>query len=143
MGLITTVFILALWGDLVSCEGNLFMGGLYMRFSSKLTMAAAAIFFALSVSVHANGHDTTSNSIGSKVYQVCKKWRVDQGGWMATDQMQHCRTVLFCASAHTAFATKNLTQCMSKNTVGYSGDSGNVSGTARNVAKACLQDGNC
>ena len=69
-----------------------------MRFISKLTMTVAAIFFALSVSAHAGGHDTTSNSLGSKVYQVCKKWRVDQGGWMATDQMQHCRTVLFCAS---------------------------------------------
>ena len=69
-----------------------------MRFISKLTMAFAAIFFALSVSAHAGGHNTTSNSLSSKIYQVCKKWRVDQGGWMATDQMQHCRTVLFCAS---------------------------------------------
>ena len=51
-----------------------------MRFISKLTMAVAAIFFALSVSAHAGGHDTTSNSLGSKIYQVCKKWRVDQGG---------------------------------------------------------------
>ena len=114
-----------------------------MRFISKFAMTVAAIFFALSVSAHAGGHDTTSNSLGSKIYQVCKKWRVDQGGWLPTEDMQHCRTVLFCASAHTAFATKNLTQCMSKNTVGYSGDSGNVSGTARNVAKACLQDGSC
>ena len=69
-----------------------------MRFISKLTMTVAAIFFALSVSAHAGGHNTTSNSLSSKIYQVCKKWRVDQGGWMATDQMQHCRTVLFCAS---------------------------------------------
>ena len=69
-----------------------------MRFVSKFAMTVAAIFFALSVSAHAGGHDTTSTSQGSKIYQVCKKWRVDQGGWMATDQMQHCRTVLFCAS---------------------------------------------
>ena len=69
-----------------------------MRFVSKFAMAVAAIFFALSVSAHAGGHNTTSNSLSSKIYQVCKKWRVDQGGWMATDQMQHCRTVLFCAS---------------------------------------------
>ena len=69
-----------------------------MRFVSKFAMTVAAIFFALSVSAHAGGHNTTSNSLSSKIYQVCKKWRVDQGGWMATDQMQHCRTVLFCAS---------------------------------------------
>ena len=69
-----------------------------MRFISKFAMTVAAIFFALSVSAHAGGHNTTSNSLSSKIYQVCKKWRVDQGGWMATDQMQHCRTVLFCAS---------------------------------------------
>ena len=69
-----------------------------MRFVSKFAMTVAAIFFALSVSAHAGGRNTTSNSLSSKIYQVCKKWRVDQGGWMATDQMQHCRTVLFCAS---------------------------------------------
>ena len=69
-----------------------------MRFVSKFAMTVAAIFFALSVSAHAGGHNNTSNSLSSKIYQVCKKWRVDQGGWMATDQMQHCRTVLFCAS---------------------------------------------
>ena len=69
-----------------------------MRFVSKFAMTVAAIFFALSVSAHAGGHNTTSNSLSSKIYQVCKKQRVDQGGWMATDQMQHCRTVLFCAS---------------------------------------------
>ena len=65
-----------------------------MRFISKLTIAVAAIFFALSVSAHAGGHTTTSNSVGKKVYQVCKKWRVDQGGWMPTEDMQHCRNVL-------------------------------------------------
>ena len=64
-----------------------------MRFVSKFAMTVAAIFFALSVSAHAGGHNTTSNSLSSKIYQVCKKWHVDQGGWMATDQMQHCRTV--------------------------------------------------
>ena len=69
-----------------------------MRFVSKFAMTVAAIFLALSVSAHAGGHNTTSNSLSSKIYQVCKKWHVDQGGWMATDQMQHCRTVLFCAS---------------------------------------------
>ena len=111
-----------------------------MRFISKLAMTATAIFFALSVSAHAGGHDTTSNSIGSKVYQVCKKWRVDQGGWMATDQMQHCRTVLFCAVVTSQ--TWHLDHCI-QNTASYEGDSGNVSGNARNKAKSCLQDGNC
>ena len=74
-----------------------------MRFISKLTMTVAAIFFALSVSAHAGGHDTTSNSLGSKIYQVCKKWRVDQGGPMPTDQMQHCRTVLFCITTRYSY----------------------------------------
>ena len=63
-----------------------------MRFVSKLAMAVAAIFFAGSVSAHHTcdrGH-----SLGKKVYQVCKSWRVDQGGPMPTDQMQHCRNLL-------------------------------------------------
>ena len=63
-----------------------------MRFISKLTMAVAAIFFAGSVSAH---HTCDSgHSLGKKVYQVCKSWRVDQGGPMPTDQMQHCRNLL-------------------------------------------------
>ena len=120
-----------------------------MRFISKLAMTVAAIFFALSVSAHAGGHDTTSNSLGSKVYQVCKKWRVDQGGWMATDQMQHCRTVLFCASMHRE-GSPILTNCYDGTGGGTqpgAGGVGNfseyVTGEARNVAKACLQDGFC
>ena len=56
-----------------------------MRFVSKLTMAVAAIFFAGSVSADA--------SLDNKVYQVCKKCRVDQGGWMPTEDMQHCRNL--------------------------------------------------
>ena len=63
-----------------------------MRFISKLAMTVAAIFFALSVSAH---HTCDSgHSLGKKVYQVCKSWRVDQGGPMPTDQMQHCRNLL-------------------------------------------------
>jgi len=106
-----------------------------MRLISKLTIAVAAIFFALSVSAHAGGHDTTSNSLGSKVYQVCKKWRVDQGGWMATDQMQRCRNVLFCASVI------SLSGCMEADGNKYDGSA--VDSNARNNAKSCLQDGNC
>ena len=60
-----------------------------MRFSSKLAMAFAAIFFALSISSPA-----IASELDDKVYQVCKKWRVDQGGWMPTEDMQHCRNVL-------------------------------------------------
>ena len=114
-----------------------------MRFISKLAMTATAIFFALSVSAHAGGHDTTSNSIGSKVYQVCKKWRVDQGGWMATDQMQHCRNVLFCASSNGG-RMEYHGSCM-VNLSGYTneGVDANVDSNARYAAKACLQDGNC
>ena len=111
-----------------------------MRFISKLTMAVAAIFFALSVSAHAGGHNTTSNTIGSKVYQVCKKWRVDQGGWMATDQMQHCRNVLLCA------AREWEGTCSGNALLGAvvdNMDARDVDSNARNVAKACLQDGNC
>ena len=115
-----------------------------MRFVSKLAMAVAAIFFALSVSAHAGGHNTTSNSIGSKVYQVCKKWRVDQGGWMATDQMQHCRNVLFCASSNGGRMGSRHANCMA-DLSGYTldGVDANVDSTARYAAKACLQDGNC
>ena len=63
-----------------------------MRLFSLLPMTVAAIFFAGSVSAHHTcdrGH-----SLGKKVYQVCKSWRVDQGGPMPTDQMQHCRNLL-------------------------------------------------
>ena len=42
-----------------------------MRFVSKLTIAVAAIFFALSVSAHA---DDLTESYFSKSYQVCGKW---------------------------------------------------------------------
>ena len=117
-----------------------------MRFISKFAMTAAAIFFALSVSAHAGGHDTTSTSIGSKVYQVCKKWRVDQGGWMATDQMQHCRNVLFCASSNGGRMGTVHGNCMadlSGYNEGRSMTAANVDTYARNAAKACLQDGNC
>ena len=108
-----------------------------MRFVNKLTIAVAAIFFALSVSAHAGGHNTTSNSIGSKVYQVCKKWRVDQGGWMATDQMQHCRNVLFCA-------TVGSSNCHDGNMDTFSiGDATDVDSNARKAAKTCLQGGWC
>ena len=113
-----------------------------MRFISKLAMTATAIFFALSVSAHAGGHDTTSTSTGSKVYQVCKKWRVDQGGWMATDQMQHCRNVLYCTSttAYEGIRGGEVELC------GGCPDNGRecaVDSAARNAAKACLQDGDC
>ena len=115
-----------------------------MRFISKLAMTATAIFFALSVSAHAGGHDTTSTSTGSKVYQVCKKWRVDQGGWMATDQMQHCRNVLFCASSNGGRMGTRHANCMA-DLSGYTneGVDANVDSYARYAAKACLQDGNC
>ena len=109
-----------------------------MRFISKLAMTATAIFFALSVSAHAGGHDTTSTSIGAKIYQVCKKWRVDQGGWLPTDQMQHCRNVLLCAARGCAGAG-----VLGDPDRATSGDASDVDSTARNVAKACLQDGNC
>ncbi len=36
----------------------------------------------------------SAGALDDKVYQVCKKWRVDQGGWMPTEDMQHCRNVL-------------------------------------------------
>ena len=63
-----------------------------MRFSSKLAMAVAAIFFAGSVSAH---HKCNKNhDLGGKVYQVCKSWRADQGGPMPDNMMQHCRNVL-------------------------------------------------
>ena len=110
-----------------------------MRFISKFAMTAAAIFFALSVSAHAGGHDTTSTSIGSKVYQVCKKWRVDQGGWMPTEDMQHCRTVLFCAGGVRG-TSSSISQC-TQNPGDFIGD--NVDSNARNKAKSCLQNGNC
>ena len=116
-----------------------------MRFISKFAMTVAAIFFALSVSAHAGGHDTTSNSIGSKVYQVCKKWRVDQGGWMATDQMQHCRNVLFCASSGGGWPGTSQWEMCIADLSGYTNEAvdANVDSTARYAAKACLQDGNC
>ena len=91
----------------------------------------------------------SAGALDDKVYQVCKKWRVDQGGWMATDQMQHCRTVLFCASMHRE-GSPILTKCYDGTGGGTqpgAGGVGNfseyVTGEARNVAKACLQDGNC
>ena len=138
MGLITTVFILACCGEIVSLEGNVFIGGLNMRFVSKLAMAVAAIFFALSVSAHAGGHDTTGNGIGSKVYQVCKKWRVDQGGWLATERMQECRNVLFCTSVVESGFQYGCTE----HADGFQSDV--VDANARDVAKACLQGtGSC
>ena len=112
-----------------------------MRFISKFAMTAAAIFFALSVSAHAGGHDTTSNSLGSKIYQVCKKWRVDKGGWMATDQMQHCRNVLLCAA--TGWDGVCSDYVLGELNVSNNYDASDVDSNARNVAKACLQDGNC
>ena len=105
-----------------------------MRFVSKLAMAVAAIFFALSVSAHAGGHNTTGNGIGSKVYQVCKKWRVDQGGWLATERMQECRNVLFCSSV---VGTGTEDSCSDYEYNGPWGDA--VDANARDVAKACLQ----
>ena len=110
-----------------------------MRFITKLAMTVAAIFFALSVSAHAGGHDTTSNSLGSKIYQVCKKWRVDQGGWMPTEDMQHCRTVLFCATMD----AYNCYECNGPNSCVALADSSDVDSNARNAAKSCLQEGNC
>ena len=67
-----------------------------MRFISKFAMAVAAIFFAGSVSAHHKCDK--SYDLGKKVYQVCKKWRVDQGGPMPTNMMQHCTNVLCQAS---------------------------------------------
>ena len=63
-----------------------------MRLFSLLPMILAAILLAGSVSAHHTcdrGH-----SLGKKVYQVCKSWRVDQGGPMPTDLKQHCRNLL-------------------------------------------------
>ena len=112
-----------------------------MRFISKLTIAVAAIFFALSVSAHAGGHDTTSTSIGSKIYQVCKKWRVDQGGWMATDKMQHCRNVLLCASRRDYEICDTSVQC---NGGGFSNcNASDVDTDARDRAKACIKNDVC
>ena len=71
-----------------------------MRFISKFAMTVAAIFFALSVSAPAS-----AGALEDKVYQVCKKWRVDQGGPMPTDQMQHCRNVLWVWSSCPTSAT--------------------------------------
>ena len=115
-----------------------------MRFVSKLTMTVAAIFFALSVSAHAGGHDTTSGSIGSKIYQVCKKWRVDQGGWLPTDQMQHCRNVLYCASRCGGASRCTYGEECIADPSGYPvWQDVSVDSNARNAAKSCLQDGNC
>ena len=63
-----------------------------MRLFSLLPMILAAIFFAGSVS--ADHYCAKSKSLGGKIYKVCKSWRVDQGGPMPTDLMQHCRNVL-------------------------------------------------
>ncbi len=60
-----------------------------MRLISKLTMAVAAIFFAGSASAYCY-----SDPLTKKVYQVCKKWRDDQGGPMPESEMQHCLNVL-------------------------------------------------
>ena len=73
-----------------------------MRFSSKLAMAFAAIFFALSISSPA-----IASELDDKVYQVCKKWRVDQGGWMPTEDMQHCRNVLKETALHYCVANNH------------------------------------
>ena len=115
-----------------------------MRFISKLAMTATAIFFALSVSAHAGGHDTTSNSLGSKIYQVCKKWRVDQGGWLPTEDMQHCRNVLYCASVDSCRLGRGQV-CDSLHCIqdpGSYGSEGNgsVDRNARTAAKVCLQN---
>ena len=64
-----------------------------MRLFSLLPMILAAIFFAGSVS--ADHKCSKSKKLGAKVYQVCKSWRVDQGGPMPTNMMQHCRNVLY------------------------------------------------
>ena len=63
-----------------------------MRLFSLLPMILAAIFFAGSVS--ADHKCSKSQKLGKKVYQVCKKWRVDQGGPMPTNMMEPCRNVL-------------------------------------------------
>ena len=73
-----------------------------MRFISKFAMTAAAIFFAGSASAYCYSEPLTK-----KVYQVCKKWRVDQGGPMPTNMMEHCRNVLceFSKAESTASTT--------------------------------------
>ena len=63
-----------------------------MRLFSLLPMILAAIFFAGSVS--ADHKCSKSQKLGKKVYQVCKSWRVDQGGPMPTNMMQACRDTL-------------------------------------------------
>ena len=99
-----------------------------MRFSSKLTMAVAAIFFAGSVSAHHKCDK--SYDLGKKVYQVCKKWRVDQGGPMPTNMMQHCTNVL-CQASEDEFNNDESNICAE--TVG-----GCVNAKARANAKAEL-----
>ena len=121
-----------------------------MRFISKFTMAVAAIFFALSVSAHAGGHNTTSTSFGKKIYQVCKNWRADQGGWMATDQMQQCRSVLFCSCTYFMYYGA-MAECVDGVDSGFEfaiedpseRTSSDVGPNCKERAKACLRDGNC
>ena len=60
-----------------------------MRFFNKLTMAVAAIFFAGSASAYCY-----SDKLTKKVYQVCKSWRVDQGGPMPENMMQHDQSIV-------------------------------------------------
>ena len=61
-----------------------------MRLLSLLLIIS--VFFAGSVS--ADHKCSKSQKLGKKVYQVCKSWRVDQGGPMPTNMMQACRDTL-------------------------------------------------
>ena len=80
----------------------------------------------------------SAGALDDKVYQVCKKWRVDQGGWMPTEDMQYCRTVLFCATLN-----REVDREYCKKEPGNIEGGSSVDSNARIVAKACLQDGNC
>ena len=59
---------------------------------------------------------------------------------MPTEDMQYCRTVLFCATADQS-TYEGREACRQRPHGIVSG--GSVDSDARNAAKACLQDGNC
>ena len=112
-----------------------------MRLFSLLSMAVAAIFFAGSVSAHHKCYK--QHDLGKKVYQVCKKWRDDQGGPMPESEMQHCLNVLctFSKAESTSSTTgsnngTNRIRCASSGT--YDEGEHCVNDNARANAKAEL-----
>jgi hypothetical protein len=57
---------------------------------------------------------------------------------MPTEDMQYCRTVLFCATLN-----REVDREYCKKEPGNIEGGSSVDSNARIVAKACLQDGNC